>query len=91
MILDFIIHVLTATVQAVLGILPNLPATPTAIIDGGQWFIDQIIGVISVLTTILTPALVAAVVVVLVARLSFEHIYHGVMFILRKIPMINIK
>jgi len=91
MIINFLINALCSLLKLIFGILPTLPATPTAVVDGGQWIIDQIVGVISVLTTILTPTLVAAVVVVLIAELTFQNAYHGVMFILRKIPVINIK
>lgn len=91
MIINFLVNILTSLIKTIFGILPDLPATPTAITDGGQWIIDQIVGVISILTTILTPQLVAAVVIVLIAELTFQNIYHGVMFILRKIPVLNIK
>jgi len=91
MIINFLVNILVKLLILIFGVLPTIPATPAEVTSGGQWIIDQIVGVISVLTTILTPALVAAVVVVLVAELAFQNVYHGVMFVLRKIPVINIK
>jgi hypothetical protein len=85
------ISVMIGFVKVVLGILPNVPATPSAIVDGGNWVTSTIGGVISVLSMLLTPALLAAVVLVIVGLINFQWIYHTVMWVVRKIPMVNIK
>jgi len=90
-IIEFIVWSLTSVVQLVLGILPNVPATPQPIIDGGAWVIDTIAGVISVLTMVYGQALLTAIVVVIVGILGFEQIYHTAMWVIRKIPFINVK
>lgn len=91
MITDFMITILTGSVQLILGVLPDVADTPSAIVDGGDWIIDQITSVISVLSMVLTPALLTATIVVAVGMLLFDNIYHGVMWVLRKIPILNIK
>ncbi len=91
MIIDLMISVMIGFVKVVLGILPNVPATPSAIVDGGNWVTSTIGGVISVLSMLLTPALLAAVVLVIVGLINFQWIYHTVMWVVRKIPMVNIK
>jgi hypothetical protein len=91
MIFNFMINILIGTVKLILGILPNVVATPQAIVDGGDWVITTISGVISVLSMVLSAPLLAACVVVIIGMFTFEWIYHSVMWILRKIPMVNIK
>jgi hypothetical protein len=91
MILDFIIEQFCNFTGAVLSVLPDVPPTPQAVIDGGQWVISTIGGVIGILNMIYTPAIMTAVVVIAVGIFNFEWLYHSVMWVLKKIPMINIK
>jgi hypothetical protein len=78
-------------VQFILAILPNVAQTPQSIVDGGQWVINTITGVISVLSMIYTPVMLAAIMIVIVGMFTFEWIYHTTMWVVRKIPMINMK
>jgi hypothetical protein len=91
MIINFIVSTLFTCIEAILGILPNVAATPDAIVSGGQWVTDQVANVISVLTMVFTAPLLTACVVCIVGMFSFEWIYHSVMWIIRKIPVVNIK
>lgn len=91
MIFTFIIHALLSLVTTLFSVLPTLAATPEAVITGGQWVIDTIYGVVSMFRMIYGSALMTAIVVVIVGLFSFEWIYHTVMWIVRKIPMINMK
>jgi hypothetical protein len=91
MIIDFSIKVLVGFVKAVMGILPNVPATPSAVVSGGNWVMTTITSVISVLSMLLSPALLTACVLVIVGLINFQWIYHTVMWVVRKIPVINIK
>jgi len=91
MIINFIIHTILVTIQSIFSVLPTIPATPTALSDGGQWIIDQIVLLTSVLRMFLGTTLFTAIIVVLIAIFTFEWIYHTVMWIVRKIPVINIK
>ena len=91
MIVTYMIISLLSMVQIIFSIFPDLPDTPQAIVDGGTWITDQIALVVSVLNYVFTPALMAATVVVIIGMFTFEHIYHGAMWIVRKIPVLNIK
>lgn len=91
MIIEYLIYALLGVVKLLFGILPDLPDTPETIVNGGDWIIETIGGVISVLTFFLSPALMVACMFVIVAMFTFEHVYHGLMWILRKIPILNIK
>jgi hypothetical protein len=91
MVFDFIVSIFVGITTTILAVLPSVPATPQGIVDGGQWIIDQVASVISVLNMLFTPALMATIVVVIIAMFSFEGIYHATMWVIRKIPVINIK
>lgn len=86
-IIDFFFDVL----QAIMSVLPTIPSVPTAISDGGTWVVTTIEDVIAILRLFYGSTLLNAIVVVCVAILTFEWIYHGIMWIVRKIPMINMK
>lgn len=91
MIFTLIIVGLLGMVKVIFGILPNVPATPTVITDGAAWMTDTIISVISFITYFVSAPLMAAVVLVSVAMFNFDWIYRTSMWIIRKIPMINMK
>jgi hypothetical protein len=90
MILDFIIHAMVVFITAVLGILPNVPATPAGVTAGATWITDQITSVIAFLNLLYSPTLLAAILIIVVGMFNFEWIYHTALWIIRKIPMINV-
>jgi hypothetical protein len=89
-IFTLIIVGLMELVKLILGVLPNAPATPQSVIDGGSWITSQIASVIGVLNYVFGSTLMAAIMVVVVAMFTWEYIYAGAMWVIRKIPMINI-
>lgn len=91
MIIDFIISVFATFVKGVFYILPSLPDMPEPITSGGDWLINTVTSVASVLTMVYSPALMAIMISTAILLLNFEHIYHVTMWILRKIPVINMK
>ena len=72
--------------MSIFSVLPSLPPVPAAISDGGGAITDFIAQGMSVIQALLSPALTVAVFTIMIAILAFEHIYHGILWILRKIP-----
>ncbi len=91
MIVLLLIMLLISLVELILGVLPNAPATPSAVVSGGDWIVDSIASVISVLNWVFTPALMTAIVIIVVGMFTWEYIYAATLWLLRKIPVINIK
>jgi hypothetical protein len=91
MVFTYMIIAMLGMVKLIFGILPNAPATPPEVVSAGGWIVTEISSVMSVLTLIFSPVLVAATVVVIIAMFTWEHIYASAMWIVRKIPMINMK
>ena len=80
-----------ALVTTIFNVIPDLPDMPTSIVDAGEWVTTEIESVISVIRMLLGSTLLDAVVVVIIAMFTFEKIYHTALWVLKKIPMINIK
>lgn len=91
MVFELIISSIVTLIKAVLSVLPSVPATPTAVISGGQWAIDQIVSVVSLLTMLFSAPLFVAMVAVGGSIIAFEAVYHVVMWVLKKVPMISIR
>jgi len=86
----FIIGIAIALVTYVVGFMPNLPPIDPGIVAVG----DSINGFMSqayfLLCYIFSPVLVVFAITAGIAIMTFEHIYHGIMWILRKIPVLGI-
>ena len=91
MILDAILSALIGVVQLIFGVFPDLPDIPTAISDGGDWAIDTIGGAVGFLTVLYSAPILAAIVVILIGLLAFDQIYWLALWVIKKIPIINIK
>lgn len=74
-----------------MDVLPDLPAMPVAITDGTEWVLQQVASTYSVVEMYLSRPLLLAFITVGLGILIFDFAYSLVMFILRKIPVINIK
>lgn len=74
-----------------LALMPDLPPIDPSIVAVGE-SINQFAGQASfLLNYIFSPILVTFAVSAAVGIIFFEHIYHGIMWILRKIPVLGIK
>ncbi len=87
MILELIITGITAVLKIVLGILPNIPQLPDSItssIDRVMNVIFNNVGLLGIFVRISTIKLLVPLVIIVV---NFEHIYHFVMWIIKKLPL----
>jgi len=89
-IFQFILDTILTVIKGVFYILPTVPATPSAISTAGTWVTDQISGAMAVLNMVYGATLLAAIMVVIIAMFTFEWIYHTIMWIVRKLPMIGV-
>lgn len=91
MILLFLLNVFITVIEAIFGILPSVPATPDAIVSGGDWVINSIATVRSVLSLVYGDTLLIAIFVVVIGIFSFDSIYRLVMWVLHKLPVLNVR
>lgn len=87
MVIEFIVDSFVTMILAVFNLLPTIPATPQAVIDGGQWAIDLIVGSVSLLRMVFSTPLLIAMLAIGGGIVAFEAVYHIVMWVLKKIPM----
>ena len=87
----FIIVAAVALLTVVFVVMPDLPATPEFLITMQQAFNDILLSAIQFIRYFLTPQLTFVSLVVIIAVFASEPIYHGIMWILRKIPVLGIK
>lgn len=90
MITSGIIIFFLVIVQAIFSVIPDLPAMPQAVIDGGDWVVDAIAEFSSFLSMLYGPTL-GPIIVLVVGYYAFEHLYGVTLWVLKKIPALNIK
>jgi len=87
MIFEAFFTLINVILQAVLGVLPDLPAISSDISNAGDWLIDVVSSVVFVPFYILGTGFTLAMFGALVLLLSFDYIYHFVMWVVRKLPI----
>lgn len=87
----FIIVAAIALLTVVFVVMPDLPATPEFLVTMQQAFNDILLNAIQFIRYFLTPQLTFVSLVVIIAVFASEPVYHGIMWILRKIPVLGIK
>lgn len=87
----FIIVAAIALLTVVFVAMPDLPATPEFLVTMQQAFNDILLNAIQFIRYFLTPQLTFVSLVVIIAVFASEPVYHGIMWILRKIPVLGIK
>jgi len=87
MIFEALFTLVNLILQAVLGVLPDLPAISSDITDAGDWLIDTTARVVFVPFHLLGVGFTLAMFSAIVALLSFDYLYHFVMWVVRKLPI----
>lgn len=89
MIITLILNLLKTLIFAVFSWI-NIPALPETITNGLNSFLDIIFNNITLLGFFIRPVTISIVIPVLIILLNFDEIYKFTMWILKKIPMLNI-
>lgn len=89
MIIESILNLLYRVITLVFGILPNIPS-----FEGFENSVDTVFNVIfnnvDLLSCFIRPTSIQLVIPLLIIIINFDKIYKLAMFIIRKIPMLNI-
>lgn len=89
MIITLILNLLKTLIFAVFSWI-NIPSLPESITNGLNSFLDIIFNNITLLGFFIRPITITIVIPVLIILLNFDEIYKFTMWILKKIPMLNI-
>lgn len=87
MVLELVWETLKALVMVVLGILPDLPDMPSAIAAAAQSVTNWFQTTHDILVILLGQSFMSAAMVIIVGLFTFEYIYHGVMWVVKKLPI----
>lgn len=79
-----------ALLLAVFALIPPLPETPEAIVTAADALTNFVQHIYFIGAYIFSPILFTAAVTIAFAVFAFEPLYHGTMWILRKIPGVSI-
>ena len=77
--------------SAVMAVLDVLPDMPSAVVSALNSFFDLIFDNCAVLGFFVPLSLVKGLLPLALLVVNFEHIYAGIMWVLRKIPMLGIE
>jgi hypothetical protein len=90
MIFNGVFNILFGFIGGIFALLPSFPAIDSNISSAGTYIVGLASQGAAVSQYLLSTALYDAVVAVLALIWVFEPAYHGVMWVLRKIPFLNI-
>lgn len=89
MIVEILLNLIKTVLFAVFSWI-SLPNFPDEFFDGVYTFIDLICNNVSLLGFFISPFLIQITVPILIILLNFDKLYHFTMWILKKIPALNI-
>lgn len=90
MVLEFIMNAIKSLLFLILKVLPNLPSLGEDFDVAIEYFNSMLSTASSLINLFIPWKLVVFGLPLVIAVSSFEHIYVGLMWVLRKIPMLGI-
>ncbi len=91
MILEALHNMVVTVITTTFGWLPSLPEMSETIVDIGEWIVDIVTAPVQSVSMFYGRTLWNVILVMVVAIFNYEKIFKGTMFILKKIPFLNIK
>ena len=90
MIFTSILVVLFAVIKGLM-FFPNVPPAPAALTSMATWLIDLIATAVEIMDLVYSPVLMIMMAGVFLGLFAFENVYYSIMWIIKKIPFLNIK
>lgn len=87
MIVKAIFDAILALFKAVFNLLPDVPSFPQTLLESLDTVFDTIFGHLDLLGLFVRIDTIKTLVPLLIIVINFEHIYHFVMWIIKKIPL----
>jgi len=91
MILEFIASVFFDMGKFWLNLMPQIPAIPQTIADVGDYIITWINDVSGVIQLIYPGEFLLSLIVVILVLINFDYIYYGILWVVKKLPFVDIK
>ena len=87
MIVKAIFDAILGLFKAVFNLLPDVPSFPQTLLESLDTVFDTIFGHLDLLGLFVRIDTIKTLVPLLIIVINFEHIYHFVMWIIKKIPL----
>lgn len=87
MILELIINIFTGTLKTLLNLLPNIPQLPNSIGNSLSNVFTTIFNNVNLIGLFFRISTIKILVPLVIVVVNFEHIYHFIMWIIKKLPL----
>lgn len=89
MVLSALLNIIKTLIEFLFGWI-NLPSLPESFTDSLDTFMDILFSNASVIGFFIRPSTLVTIIPIVIILINFRRIYEFTMFILRKLPFINI-
>ena len=90
MILENLLDILLSSIEVILSILPDIPSLPDELLSSAYSFIDLIFDNVGLLGLFIPISTIKVVVPLVLVIVNFDKIYKLTMWVLNKIPKLDI-
>lgn len=90
MILENFLNILLSSIEVILSILPDMPSLPDELLSSAYSFIDLIFDNVGLLGLFIPISTIKVVVPLVLVIVNFDKIYKLTMWVLNKIPKLDI-
>lgn len=90
MILENFLNILLSSIEVILSILPDIPSLPDELLSSAYSFIDLIFDNVGLLGLFIPISTIKVVVPLVLVIVNFDKIYKLTMWVLNKIPKLDI-
>lgn len=90
MILENLLNILFSSLEVILSILPDIPSLPDELLSSAYSFIDLIFDNVGLLGLFIPISTIKVVVPLVLVIVNFDKIYKLTMWVLNKIPKLDI-
>ena len=90
MILENFLNILLSSIEFILSILPDIPSLPDELLSSAYSFIDLIFDNVGLLGLFIPISTIKVVVPLVLVIVNFDKIYKLTMWVLNKIPTLDI-
>lgn len=90
MILENLLNILFSSLEVILSILPDIPSLPHELLSSAYSFIDLIFDNVGLLGLFIPISTIKVVVPLVLVIVNFDKIYKLTMWVLNKIPKLDI-
>ena len=90
MILENFLNILLSSIEFILSILPDIPSLPDELLSSAYSFIDLIFDNVGLLGLFIPISTIKVVVPLVLVIVNFDKIYKLILWVLNKIPTLDI-